>query len=197
MTKFNFAGLVLAGALLLGMTAAAQQQQSSPATPQQPAPAAQQPAAPTDNPAAQTPAATSEAPTTPSMKQAPEQTPSAAPSQQAPDQASPSAAPPAQAPAETPSTQTPSKQAPAAQAPASGSSAASTGMGGAQSFSGKIEKEKGKLVLKDRSGTKYQLDDQDKAKQFKGKEVTINGSVDTASNTIHVQDISEAAKPQQ
>ena len=70
-------------------------------------------------------------------------------------------------------------------------------MASAQSFSGKIAKDKGKLVLKDHSGTKYQLDDQDKAKQFAGKEVTITGSVDTASNTIHIQDINPAAKMQQ
>jgi Protein of unknown function (DUF5818) len=47
----------------------------------------------------------------------------------------------------------------------------------------------GKLVLKDMAGTTYQLDDQQKAKKFAGKEVKVVGSLDTSSNTIHVENI--------
>ena len=49
----------------------------------------------------------------------------------------------------------------------------------AKPFSGTIVKEKGKFVLKD-TATKmsYQLDDQDKAKQFEGKQVKVTGKLD-------------------
>jgi len=48
----------------------------------------------------------------------------------------------------------------------------------------------GKYVLYD-AGTKttYQLDKQDKAKSFSGQKVTVNGSYDKASQTIHVASI--------
>ena len=45
-----------------------------------------------------------------------------------------------------------------------------------------------KYVLQVGSMT-YQLDDQDKAKQFEGKQVKVNGSLDKASSTIHITDI--------
>lgn len=35
----------------------------------------------------------------------------------------------------------------------------------------------------------FMLDDQEKAKQFEGKNVKVTGTMDTASNTIHVVDI--------
>ena len=59
-----------------------------------------------------------------------------------------------------------------------------------QSFSGKIVSENGQFMLKD-AGMKasYKLDDQEKAKQFNGKQVMVTGTLDTASNTIHVTDI--------
>ena len=37
------------------------------------------------------------------------------------------------------------------------------------------------------------LDDARKASQFEGKKVKVTGTVDTASNTIHVESIEEAA----
>jgi lipopolysaccharide export system protein LptA len=60
----------------------------------------------------------------------------------------------------------------------------------AKPFSGTIVKEKGKFVLKDTT-TKmsYQLDDQDKAKQFEGKQVKVTGKLDLDSNLIHVENI--------
>jgi uncharacterized protein YdeI (BOF family) len=60
----------------------------------------------------------------------------------------------------------------------------------AKPFSGTIVKEKGKYVLKD-AATKmsYQLDDQDKAKQFEGKQVKVVGKLDLDTNLIHVENI--------
>ena len=65
----------------------------------------------------------------------------------------------------------------------------------ARSFEGKIQKSGDKLVLQDSaSQTSYQLDDQDKAKQFEGKTVKVMGTVDSASNTLHIIDISPASE---
>jgi len=64
----------------------------------------------------------------------------------------------------------------------------------AKAFSGTIMKEKGKLVLKD-SATKmsYQLDDQEKAKEFVGKQVKVIGKLDLDTNLIHVENIEAAS----
>ncbi len=60
----------------------------------------------------------------------------------------------------------------------------------AKPFTGTIVKEKGKLVLKDSStNMSYQLDDQDKAKQFEGKEVKVTGKLDANTKMIHVENI--------
>ena len=40
--------------------------------------------------------------------------------------------------------------------------------------------------------TTYQLDDQKKPEQFAGDKVTVNGSLDAATNTIHVENIAAA-----
>jgi hypothetical protein len=47
-------------------------------------------------------------------------------------------------------------------------------------------------VLVDVTGAVYQLDDQTTAKKFVGKIVKVSGTVDEASNTIHVTDITPA-----
>lgn len=58
-------------------------------------------------------------------------------------------------------------------------------------FSGTIVKEKGKLVLKDSTtNMNYQLDDQEKAKQFEGKQVKVTGKLD--GKVIHVENIEAA-----
>ena len=57
------------------------------------------------------------------------------------------------------------------------------------SFTGTVVNANGKYVLKTDSGT-YQLDDQDKAKQFEGKQVKVTGSLDSATSVLHVTDIS-------
>jgi uncharacterized protein YdeI (BOF family) len=64
----------------------------------------------------------------------------------------------------------------------------------ATSFTGTIVKDGNKLVLKTAASEIYQLDDQQHAKQFEGKEVTITGSVDGKAKkmTIHVQSIQPA-----
>ena len=63
-----------------------------------------------------------------------------------------------------------------------------------RTFSGKITKSNGKYVLEDpASKTPMVLDDQKAAKKYDGKAVIITGSLDTATNTIHVQKIEAAA----
>jgi hypothetical protein len=60
----------------------------------------------------------------------------------------------------------------------------------AQTFHGTIVKAQGSFVLKDTANnTSYQLDDQDKVKQFEGKSVSITGTLDSAANTIHVASV--------
>jgi hypothetical protein len=60
----------------------------------------------------------------------------------------------------------------------------------AKPFNGTIVKEKGKMVLKDTAANiSYQLDDQDKAKQFEGKQVKVTGKLDMNTNLIHVDSI--------
>ncbi|MBZ5664396.1 MAG: hypothetical protein LAO30_07290 [Acidobacteriia bacterium] len=60
----------------------------------------------------------------------------------------------------------------------------------AQSFEGKITKSGDKFVLKDNATqAAYQLDDQDKAKQFEGKTVKVKATVDPNTNTLHIVDI--------
>lgn len=60
----------------------------------------------------------------------------------------------------------------------------------AKPFNGTIVKEKGKLVLKDTAANvSYQLDNQDKAKQFEGKQVKVTGKLDMNTNLIHVDSI--------
>lgn len=93
------------------------------------------------------------------------------------------------------STQTPSTPSDNSSMPQSSQTSASSSQQSARSFEGKIAKSGDKLVLQDSaSGTSYQLDDQDKAKQFEGKSVKVMGTVDSASNTLHVIDINDAGK---
>lgn len=60
----------------------------------------------------------------------------------------------------------------------------------ARSFEGKIAKSGDQLVLQENATqTAYKLDDQDKAKQFEGKDVKVMATVDSSTNTLHVVDI--------
>jgi hypothetical protein len=56
-------------------------------------------------------------------------------------------------------------------------------------FTGTVVKAAGKYVLRT-SDMNYQLDDQDKAKQFVGQQVKINGTLDSSTSMIHISDIS-------
>jgi len=61
-------------------------------------------------------------------------------------------------------------------------------------FSGTIVKNGDKFVLSDAANKlSYVLDDAEKASQFEGKKVKVTGTVDVASNTIHVESIQEIA----
>jgi len=81
---------------------------------------------------------------------------------------------------------------PSAQTPDSSSSMQnSQGMQNAagSTFTGTVVKAGGKYVLKT-ADSNYQLDDQDKAKQFVGQQVKINGNLDSSTSMIHISDIS-------
>jgi hypothetical protein len=57
-------------------------------------------------------------------------------------------------------------------------------------FTGRIEPEKGTLVLKDPiTQLSYQLDDQTRARKFIGKQVKIKGKLEMKSNTIQINSI--------
>lgn len=61
-----------------------------------------------------------------------------------------------------------------------------------QEFQGTIEKQETKYVLEDKaSGAMYQLDNQDKAKEFADKDVKVTGTLDPSTNTIEVSEIQE------
>ena len=94
----------------------------------------------------------------------------------------------------TPSTQTPdSTTTPSTQSPDTTVAQpqtqvdTSTQQRSAQSFEGKITRSGDKLVLQENaSQTAYQLDDQDKAKPYEGKNVKVMATVDASNNTLHV-----------
>jgi len=59
-----------------------------------------------------------------------------------------------------------------------------------QTFTGKIVKADGNFVLQDQtSNATYQLDNQDQAKSYEGKNVKVTGTLDSSSKTIHVSAI--------
>lgn len=59
----------------------------------------------------------------------------------------------------------------------------------AQTFTGTVVKDAGRYILKVTSTTVYQLDDQDKAKQYEGKQVKIEGTLDANGNSLHITSI--------
>jgi hypothetical protein len=58
-----------------------------------------------------------------------------------------------------------------------------------QSIKGIIVREGEKFVLKAGDNTTYQLDDQEKARQYQDKQVNVVGILDTDSNTLHIETI--------
>ena len=81
---------------------------------------------------------------------------------------------------------TPQQREGEAQMPASGDSTTQE----AKTFTGRIVKENGDLVLKDRvTEVSYKLSDPAKAKKYMGKQVKVTGKLDMNSNTIQVESI--------
>jgi uncharacterized protein YdeI (BOF family) len=106
-----------------------------------------------------------------------------------------SAQPSAQQPSpDTQNAQQPTADQQGSTQPSSPSQDSSSSMQTSQStaFAGTIVKAGGKYVL-ETSDMNYQLDDQEKAKQFVGQQVKVSGSLDTNTSTIHVSDISPAS----
>jgi Protein of unknown function (DUF5818) len=65
----------------------------------------------------------------------------------------------------------------------------------ARAFHGRIIRAGHKFVLREASSqTSYQLDDQDKAKRFEGKNVEVVATLDPDSNSLYVVEIASAQK---
>jgi Protein of unknown function (DUF5818) len=59
----------------------------------------------------------------------------------------------------------------------------------AQTFTGTIISDGMRYVLKVSSNNVYQLDDQQRAKQYEGKQVKIVGTLDATGNSLHITNI--------
>lgn len=59
----------------------------------------------------------------------------------------------------------------------------------AQKFTGTIVKNSGMYLLKVSGNSAYQLDDQEKAKQYEDKQVIIGGTLDANGRSLHVINI--------
>jgi glucose/arabinose dehydrogenase len=128
---------------------------------------------------------------------------SAAGAQQTNPQQPASNTPPAQqSPSNTPDRQTPEPPSTSPQAepsaspdshqnePAMPTSGTANQVQNMRSFSGRVVRENGKVVLKD-PVTKdiYEIDDTSRVKSFMGKQVKITGRLEPHSNTIRVQSV--------
>lgn len=69
---------------------------------------------------------------------------------------------------------TPPAQQPPSQSPA------------AQTLTGTIVKDGSSYILKVATGTSYQLDDQERAKKYEGKQVKVAGTLDAKGNSFHI-----------
>ncbi len=88
----------------------------------------------------------------------------------------------------TPGTDPSQQQQSKTQQPGEDATAQSQPQPAAQTFTGTVIKDGDKFVLKTNSAT-YQLDDQDRAKQYEGKPVKVLGSVDATTNVLRVTSI--------
>jgi cytoskeletal protein RodZ len=117
-------------------------------------------------------------------------TPAAPPDQQTPSsQQTPNTTPP---PDTTPSQQqSPDTTAPPSsqQPPRGGTpdSSATSDATDSQTFSGTVEKQGDKYVLKDDTGKVYDIDHQDEVKKFDGKRVRVKGTLDETGKKILVK----------
>jgi hypothetical protein len=59
----------------------------------------------------------------------------------------------------------------------------------AQTFTGTITKDGSRYVLKVSNTTAYPLDDQERAKQYEGKQVRVDGTLSPKDNSLHVLNI--------
>ena len=59
----------------------------------------------------------------------------------------------------------------------------------AQAFTGTIIKDGGKYSLKVSDAVAYQIDDQEKARAYEGKQVKVRGSLDAKTNLLHISSI--------
>jgi Protein of unknown function (DUF5818) len=72
----------------------------------------------------------------------------------------------------------------------SAQSQTSTQQNSAKEFTGTIVKDGDNMMLKDSaSSTSYKVDDASKVKEYVGKQVKVTGTVDSSTNTIHVDSI--------
>ena len=63
----------------------------------------------------------------------------------------------------------------------------------AQSSTGMIVRSGNMYVLQTADNVTYQLDDQERAKEYEGKQVQVTGSLDKSANMIKVRDIKQTA----
>jgi len=118
-------------------------------------------------------------PTTQQPSTTPQSTPPTLPqADQKPQQPDPSTQP-SQSPSAQP---TPQSQQPDSSATSTGSTAET------KTFMGTVVKAQDGYMLR-AADLQYKLDDQDRARQFDGKSVKVQGTLDSQSNTIHVQTI--------
>ena len=59
----------------------------------------------------------------------------------------------------------------------------------ASTFMGRIIKNGASYILKVSSNSAYQLDDQDRVKQYEGKQVRITGTLDADGKSLHISSI--------
>jgi len=88
-----------------------------------------------------------------------------------------------------PDRQQPDRQQPDRQQPGQPVNEDAQQQSSAQTVTGTIVKEDGRYVLKASDNKTYQIDDQEKAKRFEGKQVKIVGSLDMSTGTISIQSI--------
>jgi len=84
------------------------------------------------------------------------------------------------------------EQRPAPQQPPTGPADDASKERAAQTFTGIVLKSGKKYVLKTSDKGSYDLDDQDRARKYEGKEVQVTGILDESSKLIHVQDMKAA-----
>ena len=96
--------------------------------------------------------------------------------------------------AQTQPSQPDSSQQPTQSQPSQASPSTSDSMPQSQSFTGTIVKgSDGYMLQDDTKKTSYKLDDAKQAKKFEGKNVRVTGTLDSASNTIHVTSVQAAS----